>query len=108
MSVRRPGSREHVCSGILIDRTNVLTAAHCVDPDSLFGTGPRPVLHVGATDAEEIEDRGMEVIIRSQGACWKHLVLVLIDSRRTSVGMWLFYGKSRVKGNPVSFALQVV
>lgn len=62
VSIRRPGSRSHVCTGTLIRENIVLTAAHCVDPDSVYSAGRLPIVHIGQRSVDDVDDN-VEVII---------------------------------------------
>eukprot|EP00803_Ostreobium_quekettii_P004009 evm.model.scf_1746.1 EVM.evm.TU.scf_1746.1 scf_1746:6517-12957(+) len=60
--IRRPGSRDHVCSGILVAQSMVVTAAHCVDPGSAYSAGARPLVHIGAMESSELDDFEVQVV----------------------------------------------
>ncbi|GMH44354.1 hypothetical protein BSKO_12288 [Bryopsis sp. KO-2023] len=51
----KESSREHFCSGALIDKDTVVTAAHCVDPN-MSGTHPHPTLEIGSTRTKDDRD----------------------------------------------------
>ncbi|CAD7703111.1 unnamed protein product [Ostreobium quekettii] len=61
-SIRRHGDRQHVCSAILLDQQHVLTAAHCVDPQSHYSAGLRPIVYIGLTNVDADGEEFVEVL----------------------------------------------
>lgn len=55
-SIRQPGSRSHVCSGTLITKQYILTAAHCVDQTSVYSAGRKPIVHIGPREIDDVDD----------------------------------------------------
>ena len=58
VSIRRPGSHDHVCTGVLIGDVWVLTVAHCVNPVSPYAAGKKPLVLIGA---RSVADNSLEV-----------------------------------------------
>ena len=54
VSICQHGTHDQVCTGILVDEWVVLTAAHCVEPQSPYSAGP--VVHIGATSVDGDDD----------------------------------------------------
>ena len=46
-SLRMPGSRKHSCIATLVDSHWIVTAAHCIDPQSENSVGCSPVVYCG-------------------------------------------------------------
>lgn len=72
-SLRQPGSRAHICNGVLISEDFVLTSAHCIDETSSYSAVHKPILHIGATNIDEVND-DVEVVLVSESylhPCWE-------------------------------------
>ena len=54
-SLRKRGSREHVCGAALFRRDWILTAAHCVDSRIEEATGLSPLVYCGIHKLDEID-----------------------------------------------------
>ena len=54
-SLRKRGSREHVCGAALFRRDWVLTAAHCVDSRIEKMSGLSPIVHCGIYELDDME-----------------------------------------------------
>ena len=56
VSICQHGTHDQVCTGILVDEWMVLTAAHCVEPQSPYSVGPWPLVRIGATSVDGDDD----------------------------------------------------
>jgi len=54
VSIRSLGSRQHICTGVLVQPNAVITVAHCVDTGSPFSAGRKPIVHVGGRHVDDI------------------------------------------------------
>lgn len=73
-SIRQPGSRAHICSGVLISNDTVLTAAHCIDDTSPYSAGRKPILHIGATSVDDVNSEVKVALVDESyiHPCWDH------------------------------------
>eukprot|EP00803_Ostreobium_quekettii_P011421 evm.model.scf_212.4 EVM.evm.TU.scf_212.4 scf_212:31869-39515(+) len=49
-SVQKLGTHLHTCSGVLIHPSYVITLAKCVDLDSVYSAGAKPLVQIGASN----------------------------------------------------------
>lgn len=62
VSIRRPGTRDHVCSAVLIHEFYILAPAHCVDPESQYSAGTMPIVYISAINADENNEEGVKAV----------------------------------------------
>lgn len=72
--LRRQGSGDYTCAVTLLFQDWAACPAHCVDPNSTYSGGDRPVLHFGSADARN----GLSAQVRARHPCRPHAGICLL------------------------------